>query len=187
MAEIPDFKNLFIDEYNIHRKIQSEELKEWASYTLGRIFSMNIGNNQIIEKLNKKIEKNKKLDKEEVEHFLYCLRMMKEKNVDPNVAAPIMGKRLKIMRNKDLIERNAEYKEYWDKNGVIIFKNERIAILKRVQTGVVEFIIAYDDLTKEGYRLMTHHEGPRWNASGKFEVSGGETTYFYFQKMKYVQ
>jgi len=187
MSENPDFKNLLIDEYNIHRKIQSEELKEWAQYTLGKIFAMKIGNNQIIEKLNKKIEKNKKLDKEEVEHFVSCLRIMKEKNVDPNLAAPIMGKRLKIMRNNDLIERNAEYKEYWDKNGVIVFKNERIAILKRFQTAVVEFIIAYDDLTKEGYRLMTHHEGTRWNASGKFEASGGETTYFYFQKMKYVQ
>ena len=44
-----------------------------------------------------------------------------------------------------------------------------------------------DECTDEDYRLMTTSEGSRWNASGNFEGSGGETMYFYFQKMEYVR
>ena len=97
------------------------------------------------------------------------------------------SKNIKKEREKDLYQRTELYRPLWDKNGIIIFKNERMAILKRVQGQIIEFIIAFDDCTNEGYRLMTTSEGTRWNASGKFEASGGETAYFYFQKMEHVR
>jgi len=52
-----------------------------------------------------------------------------------------------------LLARTPEYKKKWNKNGIIQFKNERIAILHRAYGAQVEFIIAFDDLTAEGYEL----------------------------------
>jgi hypothetical protein len=46
-----------------------------------------------------------------------------------------------------------------DKNRVIQYKTEHIAVLQKTWvTQEVEFIIAFDDLTKEGYRLMAIDE-----------------------------
>lgn len=70
----------------------------------------------------------------------------------------------------------------WGKNGVIQFKNERIAILQRRVGAQVQFIVAYDDLTKEGYRLMAIDEGKETTAGG---FTGGSNAYFYFQKIDY--
>jgi len=75
---------------------------------------------------------------------------------------------------KQLFERTPEYKKQWDKNGVIQFKNERIAILHRPLGAQVEFIIAYDDLTAEGYELKGIDEGKTGDS--------GVNSYFYFQK-----
>ena len=73
----------------------------------------------------------------------------------------------------------------WDKNGVIQYKTEYIAILQRSWGSQVEFIIAFDDLTREGYRLMAVDEGKSGGqSSGGF--TGGVNAYFYFQKIKYV-
>ncbi len=55
--------------------------------------------------------------------------------------------------------RTDDYKKDWNKRGIIQFKNERIAILQRVWGSQVEFIAAFDDLTKEGYRCIAHDEG----------------------------
>jgi len=50
----------------------------------------------------------------------------------------------------------------------------------------VEFIIAFDGLTKEGYRLMAVDEGKSGgDSSGGF--TGGVNSCFYFQNMKYVK
>jgi len=84
----------------------------------------------------------------------------------------------------ELSTRSAEYKQKWNKNGIIQFKNERIAILKRAIGSQVEFIVAYDDLTKEGYRLMSIDEGMQAQGAG---VTGGVNAFFYFQKMEYVR
>jgi hypothetical protein len=54
-------------------------------------------------------------------------------------------------------------------------KNECIAILQRRLGAQVEFIIAFEDLTRQGYRLMAIDE------------SGESGEYFYFQKMEYVK
>ena len=81
--------------------------------------------------------------------------------------------------------RIPEYKKDWNKRGVIQFKNERIAILQRVLGQQVEFIIAYDDLTDEGYRCIAHDEGKE-GGSG-LGATGGVNSYFYFQKMKFVR
>ncbi len=92
----------------------------------------------------------------------------------------------KKVRLAKLQERNADYKPSWDKNGVIQFKNEHIAILQRMWGSQVEFIIAFDDLTKEGYRCIAHDEGKEGGqSSGGF--TGGVNSYFYFQKMEFVR
>ena len=84
----------------------------------------------------------------------------------------------------DLMQRASEYKKHWNKNGIIQFKNEQIAILKRAWGAQVEFIVAFDDITKEGYRLMAIDEGKEVSAGG---ISGGTGAYFYFQKMEFVR
>ena len=69
-----------------------------------------------------------------------------------------------------------EIKENWDKNAVIEFKNERVALVQRKWGDQIEFIEAFDYLTSEGYRLMANESYPsKW--------SGRNITYFYFQKI----
>jgi hypothetical protein len=83
-------------------------------------------------------------------------------------------------RDKELYTRTHEYKLFWRKNGIIQFKNERMAILKRQVGAQVEFIVAFDDLTKEGYLLRAIDEGR--SVDGGIGT-GGTTSYYYFQKM----
>jgi hypothetical protein len=92
----------------------------------------------------------------------------------------------KKVRYEHLKKRIDVFKPSWDKNGVIQYKTDRIAILQRKWGMQVEFIIAFDDLTKEGYRLMAVDEGKSGgDSSGGF--TGGVNSYFYFQNMKYVK
>jgi hypothetical protein len=75
-----------------------------------------------------------------------------------------------------------KFKRQWEKNGIVQFKNENIAILQRAFGAQVHFLVAYDRLTKEGYRLMAIDEGKTGGqASGGF--TGGVNSYYYFQKM----
>ena len=91
-----------------------------------------------------------------------------------------------LVQYDELKKRSPEYKNHWDKNGIIQFKNERIAILQRTWGSQVEFIVAFDDLTKEGYRLMSIDEGKEGGqSSGGF--TGGVNAYFYFQKIDFVR
>jgi len=79
-----------------------------------------------------------------------------------------------------------QYKAQWDKNGVVQFKNESIAILQRMFGQQVQFLVAFDQITKEGYRLMAIDEGKTGGqASGGF--TGGVNSYYYFQKIEYVR
>ena len=80
--------------------------------------------------------------------------------------------------------RHDEFKAQWDKNGLVQFKNDKIVILKRMVGQQVQFIVAYDKITEEGYRLMAIDEGMTAQGSG---FSGGASAYFYFQKMEYVR
>jgi hypothetical protein len=84
-------------------------------------------------------------------------------------------------RDAVLRVRTEEYKLAWEKNGIIQFKNERIAILKRAWGAQVEFIIVFDDLTKEGYQLKAIDEGK--TQEGAFGQSGGVSSYYYFQRL----
>ena len=91
----------------------------------------------------------------------------------------------KLERYQSLVQRISDYKAGWDKYGVIQYKTEHIAILNRTWGSQVEFIIAFDDLTKEGYRLMAIDEGKSGgDSSGGF--TGGVNSFYYFQKIKYV-
>ena len=80
--------------------------------------------------------------------------------------------------------KHDEFKAQWDKTGLVQFKNDKIAILKRMVGQQVQFIVAYDKITEEGYRLMAIDEGMTAQGSG---FSGGASAYFYFQKMDYVR
>ena len=92
----------------------------------------------------------------------------------------------KKVRYQQLRSKIDSYKPNWDKNGVIQYKTEHIAILQRKWGMQVEFIIAFDDLTKEGYRLMAVDEGKTGgDSSGGF--TGGVNSYFYFQNIKFVK
>lgn len=82
--------------------------------------------------------------------------------------------------------KHDQYKAQWDKSGIVQFKSEHVAILQRMWGSQVQFIVAYDQLTKEGYRLMAIDEGKTGGqASGGF--TGGVNAYFYFQKMEFVR
>ena len=94
-----------------------------------------------------------------------------------------VAKNEKKERYENLRERADAYKKFWDKNGVIQYKTEHIAILHRTVGLQVQFIVAFDDLTKEGYRLMAHDEGSEGSLG---PITGGINSYFYFQKIKYV-
>ncbi len=84
----------------------------------------------------------------------------------------------------DIRARVPQYKANWNKAGFLQYKDEYVAILRRVWGAQVEFIIAYSDLTKEGYRLMAQDEGKSGSTGG---LTGGVDSYYYFQKMKYVR
>ena len=70
------------------------------------------------------------------------------------------------------------------KNGTVQLKTDRMAILQRIWGKKVQFCVACDQITKEGYRLMAIDEG-QTASSGTW--SAGINAYFYFQKMKYVK
>ena len=80
--------------------------------------------------------------------------------------------------------RHNQTKAQWNKNGIIQFKDEAIAILERRWGSQVQFIVACSQVTKEGYRLMAIDEGKEGSSGG---FSGGVNAYFYFQKMDYVR
>ena len=85
---------------------------------------------------------------------------------------------IKKDRYSALLKRVGSYKQYWDKDGVIQFKSEYIAILQRKYGTQVEFIIAFEDLTKEGYSLMAIDEGK------ESSFASGVNSFYYFQKIK---
>jgi len=59
-----------------------------------------------------------------------------------------------------------QYKAQWDKNGVVQFKTKRLAILQRMWGQQIQFIVACDELTNEGYRLMAIDEGKEVSSGG---------------------
>lgn len=98
----------------------------------------------------------------------------------------VYGDEIRKYEDSELFKLTNQYKPFWNKNGIIQYKTDRIAILQRAWGRQVEFIIAYDDLTREGYCLMAIDEGKQGGqASGG--ITGGVNAYFYFQKMKYVK
>ena len=75
-------------------------------------------------------------------------------------------------------------KSQWDQHGVVQYKDDKLAILKRVVGQQVQFIVACSKVTEEGYRLMSIDEGMTAQGSG---FTGGASAYFYFQKMDFVR
>ena len=76
------------------------------------------------------------------------------------------------------------FKATWDKKGTIVYKNERIAILKASTEKFERFLVAFDQVTKEGYRLMGSGIGLDSVSQWTGLAGGSNTTYLYFQRMK---
>ena len=94
---------------------------------------------------------------------------------------PVAAEQKQIM--DDIRVRVPEFKTRWNKGGVIQYKDDYVAILHRAWGAQVEFIVAYSDLTKEGYRLMAQDEGKSGSSGG---LTGGVDSYYYFQKIEFV-
>jgi len=77
------------------------------------------------------------------------------------------------------------FKATWDKKGTVVYKNERIAVLKAENGRVVQFLVAFDQVTKEGYRLMESGVGLDKQSTLAGGLGGtSNITYLYFQRMK---
>ena len=79
---------------------------------------------------------------------------------------------------KDLQSRVKQYKPHWNPKEVIEYKDEHCAVLQKTKGERVEFLIAFSDLTKEGYKLMATFMGK----GGGSVMSGIDIAFFYFQK-----
>ena len=111
-------------------------------------------------------------------------------NTSMSVSSPPNKASTRITTAADLTRltksRHDKTKAQWNKNGVVQYKDENIAILQRMWGSQVQFIVACSQVTSEGYRLMAIDEGKEGGqASGGF--TGGVNAYFYFQKMDYVR
>ena len=93
------------------------------------------------------------------------------------------NKRLKKEEKKDLEFAEAEVKSKWKKSDTIEYKDEYCAILHRMINNKVQFIKAFSDITKEGYRLMAQDEGSSVIVGF---VNAGMDSYYYFQKIEYI-
>lgn len=129
------------------------------------------------------IKQNQISDRNDVSHIPLNLESSHSKNeVTPEENDVTSARKLRAIA----VNFTPDYKEEWDKNGVVQFKNERIAILQRMWGAQVQFIVAFDQLTKEGYRCVAHDEGKTGGqSSGGF--TGGVNSYFYFQKIDLVR
>mgnify|MGYP005646284869 FL=1 len=103
-------------------------------------------------------------------------------------SSPMTNKAGKITTAEELTRltdfRHDQTKAQWNKNGIVQYKDEGIAILQRRWGSQVQFIVACSQVTKEGYRLMVIDEGKEGSSGG---FSGGVNAYFYFQRMDYVR
>lgn len=92
--------------------------------------------------------------------------------------------RIKKEKQDDLQQRVAQYKPLLDRKGVIVYKDEYCVILQKMKSKQVEFIIAFSDLTKEGYQLMARDVSEViHNISSRDDTS----LYYYFQKIDFVK
>ena len=77
------------------------------------------------------------------------------------------------------------YKSEWDKKNVVQFKNERIAILENKFEKQVKFIVAFDQVLKEGYVLIGTADSQDSSGFASKSLGGGAASVmFYFQKAK---
>lgn len=106
--------------------------------------------------------------------FAITIEASKKKKIADDPSASIDSK---------LGVRVSEYKKQWNKNGIVEYKDDYCAILQRKVGSQVEFIIAFSDLTKEGYRCIAQDGGKDGGTGG---LTGGINSYYYFQNMKYV-
>ncbi len=93
------------------------------------------------------------------------------------------NKRLKKEEEKDKEFQEAEVKGKWKKSATIEYKDEYCTILHRMINNKVQFIKAFSDITKQGYRLIVQDEGGSVNIG---IINAGMDSYYYFQKIEYI-
>jgi len=77
------------------------------------------------------------------------------------------------------------FKATFDEKGTIVYKNERIAILKNEHNKQVQFIAAFDQVLKEGYVLIGISPDQAGQSGFSKSMGGGSAAeIFYFHKMK---
>jgi len=79
----------------------------------------------------------------------------------------------------DLTRRSEAAKSNWNKSGVYVWKSTNTAVLQKVTGRQVQFYLAFEDLTQQGFVLKAQDEG-REGSSGGF--SGGMNSFYFFQK-----
>jgi hypothetical protein len=110
--------------------------------------------------------------------------MTKTKPMTKTVSASLSGITSASTLTNITEQRHNEFKAMWQKGRVVQFKNDKIAILMRAHNSQVQFIVAFDQVTREGFRLMAIDEGKEASAGG---FTGGVSSYYYFQKMDFVR
>ena len=80
----------------------------------------------------------------------------------------------------DLTRRSEAAKTNWNKSGVYVWKSTNTAVLQKVTGRQVQFYLAFEDLTQQGFVLKAQDEG-REGSSGGF--SGGMNSFYFFQKL----
>jgi hypothetical protein len=81
--------------------------------------------------------------------------------------------------DNDLTRRSEAAKSNWNKSGVYVWKSTNTAVLQKVTGRQVQFYLAFEDLTQQGFVLKAQDEG-REGSSGGF--SGGMNSFYFFQK-----
>ena len=73
-------KKEFVNEYNLNKhQISTFRNKKWSLNQLGRIYTFELTDNKKIDDLRKKIEREKKLNDDDLEFFLHSIDLLQEK------------------------------------------------------------------------------------------------------------
>ena len=81
--------------------------------------------------------------------------------------------------DEDLTKRSEPAKANWNKGGVYVWKSANTAVLQKRTGSQVQFYLAFEDLTQQGFVLRAQDEGREGSASG---FSGGINSFYFFQK-----
>ena len=115
--------------------------------------------------------------KDKVDHVcMTCFNVLKEQGKSN-------GNHGLLSLEADLNKRSEAAKNKWNKNGVYVWKGDNTACLQKRHNGQVQFFLAFEDLTQEGFILKAQDEGKEGQAGG---FSGGMNSFYFFQRSNVV-